>query len=525
MAKQILTKASVDKAILLQKRLAEAYLPFFQYAVTFLDELGKQGRDEKGRYTPKRQVREASLARAAIGYTKRSIRLIAKVYLSETKPEDKDLQELNFNLDIIQQNYDDIVQLLDSEEQVAGKLDDALSNLGLSARDLDMRVKAQRKRRQSGRAGLRQGFGIPYFKTIAAYGGLKAVTQALGPLMGPLYGPLSLLGDIGFGVGRGGIGLYNTLFNREKGGPIGGGITDFSFLEDDVPMGQPAAAPAATAAGPSISPAAIKSSITGGISAGLFDFFNDGALKAKYTARALRALETMAGQDGKGGKSSWIGKLGDTFKSVLAGMGLSGGLSGLLSSSIVKGLAKSSFAIAAAAVTLYAGKVLWDRWEKTKDAVGEFIESRGRETGFTQKLLDQARARREAGDFEGANRLEASAYATSEQGKLVTAEQMYGAITGTPIPSGEGLPEVPIGTRNPELDAVMDKVFPNMGPKLPTREQLSQPDPFASPAWQEFLKELKAMNQGGSLDTERMMEPSPVGTSRETDAINRIPGE
>lgn len=374
MAKTILTKNDSVKAVILQDRLANDYLPYF----TALS---------KSEF-----VFDAENKRIVLNTTariKRAISLIARVFLGQgiTTPTAKELGNLNQILEEINIAHDDISARTIEYAGLKAALEDTTELTAISPAELSLAVSLSRKEKKKfeqkgrGRVGgvegvigrILKGVGLG---TVGQLAGAGIASQFAATLMGPYATPAMLLGGYqalrlgGWGVkkGLGGIrwgagkayGGVQEMFRRRTP-PTG----DFSLPAlESTPVSQPLSG-AATAGQPRdfLGQFLPKSEKRGKrtkrelmyLAAPINYFFDKQANKAKWTKDLLKSVKQIAriGR-GKGGEGLGLGDiaLGTTIGGVLAK-----GLVGFLSTATIPVLTVAVAAGGAIIITKILGGI------------------------------------------------------------------------------------------------------------------------------------------------------------------------
>ncbi len=306
MAKEILGKTDAQKALVVQKRLMDDYLPFFENIQGYYADTAPDSK-------------EAKLCNKMVTHIKRANKLISRVFLgvgltASTKAE---LKQLNQVLEEIEVGKDYLTQRLPNDTALSQFLNMAEEKTGIKREDLDMSValtsKAKKDKTDASGAGLGGIFGGYIGKGLGAVGlGPKRIIagagigQILAPLLGPYWAMLPaaymtahVLGKAGFAAGRGigGLGRRGrAAFNRRR--KTAGGEKFFESLAQRAPASVPVpdampgafASPVMPKPGRDLKGRFAPEGLSGEIALGMRKFFDHGAYRARWTKAALRAL-------------------------------------------------------------------------------------------------------------------------------------------------------------------------------------------------------------------------------------------
>jgi len=328
----------------------------------------------------------------------------------------------------------------------------AAKDVGVSQKDLRFSKQFARTKQPKNVGSIRntsdmlshvtRALGLGGLRTAA---GLGAVSQVAGPMLGPLAGPLGvgyealrgakgLVGLGAQGIGRIGKGL-SSIKQHGLGGAFKRGLSESStvgFFKDNFKRGrgdtleEPSAGLVTESDFPEKTRSGVQSEIssdivqprdskgrflpfskgkTSGSSSGtveeLFRFFNKRALKATWTKRVLRALET----GGKGGKTSGSGGIGGFLAGGIGGLlgkGVKGGVSLLGKGATALGAVGLGTAATVAGIGVATAAAAYFTYKDVKismdiaKALNEQAEAKARNLKIDKKLSETVVVKRKA---------------------------------------------------------------------------------------------------------------------------------
>ena len=328
----------------LRAKLSREYLKFFQ---------GLDRKYERGE--PKEITKEALRA------VHKTVGLVDSMVESGTLHKD-DVDTLSSNMEFIHGLKDTLLQKAEQNASLSQKIQATEEESGVSPSDLFVTEKTIRKAASREIKKGKEG-AIPFLKrtmprTLGLAGELAggAAAAALGPLT-PIAQMVKGVGTDIFGLGTG---ITQKVRERRE-------QRLQRTLTSKLSRGEGESRSSLKSSGSLLSRTSAPPSLVAADEKALYNFYNSGAYKAKWTKELLKNL---SGDEGRGGVRGLLGGLADKFKSLGAVIGPLIGKAGLI-----------------AALGIGAG---WSitKFSELKTAVGEYLEAKKAETAAQERALE-----------------------------------------------------------------------------------------------------------------------------------------